>query len=155
MSFLKDGKQLASIDENGITYTHASCNSSRIGFLRIEKNSLINVTDETDEGSVDINADVPETGANLFRDFRVFDGKQAGVPLLHVKGKTKEVCINGDFSVAGKSIAIISDASGTKALYYMDAEGTEVASAGFVSTGDVDFSLINKIGDIRLSPKSP
>lgn len=153
VSFLKDGKQLASIDENGITYPHASCNSSRIGFLRIEKNSLINVTDETDEGSVDINADVPETGANLFRDFRVFDGKQAGVPLLHVKGKTKEVCINGNFSVAGKFIAIISDASGTKALYYMDAEGTEVASAGFVSTGDVDFSLINKIGDIRLSPK--
>ncbi|MFQ6911329.1 MAG: hypothetical protein ACLUH6_05595 [Bacteroides faecis] len=150
---MKDKNELARIDENGITYTHASCSSSRIGYLQIEKNSIVNVAETTDEGSVDINAAGPETGANLFRDFRVFDGKQAGVPLLHVKGKTKEVRINGDFSVAGKSIAIISDASGTKALYYMDAEGTEVASAGFVSGGEVDFSLINKIGDIRLSPK--
>ena len=150
---MKDKNELARIDENGITYTHASCSSSRIGYLQIEQNSIVNVAETTDEGSVDINADVPETGSNLFRDFRVFDGKQAGVPLLHVKGKTKEVFINGDLSVAGKSIAIISDASGTKALYYMDAEGTEVASAGFVSTGEVDFSLINNIGDIRLSPK--
>lgn len=150
---MKDKNELARIDENGITYTHASCSSSRIGYLQIEKNSIVNVAETTDEGSVDINAAGPETGANLFRDFRVFDGKQAGVPLLHVKGKNKEVRINGNFSVAGKSIAIISDASGTKALYYMDAEGTEVASAGFVSTGEVDFSLINNIGDIRLSPK--
>lgn len=150
---MKDKNELARIDENGITYTHASCSSSRIGYLQIEKNSIVNVAETTDEGSVDINAAVPETGANLFRDFRVFDGKQAGVPLLHVKGKTREVRINGDFSVAGKSITIISDTSGTKALYYMDAEDTEVASAGFVSTGDVDFSLINNIGDIQLSPK--
>lgn len=150
---MKDKNELARIDENGITYTHASCSSSRIGYLQIEKNSIVNVAETTDEGSVDINTAGPETGANLFRDFRVFDGRQAGVPLLHVKGKTKEVCINGDFSVAGKSITIISDTSGTKALYYMDAEDTEVASAGFVSTGDVDFSLINNIGDIQLSPK--
>lgn len=150
---MKDKNELARIDENGITYTHASCGSSRIGYLQIEKNAIVNVAETTDEGSVDINTAGPESGANLFRDFRVFDGRQAGVPLLHIKGKTKEVCINGDFSVAGKSITIISDTSGTKALYYMDAEGTEMASAGFVSTGDVDFSLINNIGDIRLSPK--
>lgn len=150
---MKDKNELARIDGNGITYTHASCGSSRIGYLQIEKNSIVNVAETTDGGSVDINAAGPETEANLFRDFRVFDGRQAGVPLLHVKGKNKEVYINGDFSVAGKSIAIISDASGTKALYYMDAGGTEVASAGFVSTGGDNFTLINNIGDIWLSPK--
>lgn len=153
VSFLKDGKQLASIDENGITYTHASCNSSRTGLLRIEKNSIVNVADTTDKGSVDINSAGLENGTSVFRDFRVFDGKQAGIPVLHVKGKTKEVCVNGIFTVNGKSVTIVSDVSETNALYYADAEGTEVASAGFVSTGGVDFSLINNIGDIRLSPK--
>lgn len=150
---MKDENELARIDENGITYTHASCSSSRIGYLQIEKNSIVNVAETTDEGSVDINAAGPETETNLFRDFRVFDGRQSGVPLLHAKGKTKEVCINGDFSVAGKSITIASDASKTNALYYTDAEGVAMASAGFISSENTDFSLINNIGNIQLSPK--
>lgn len=153
ISLLKGKTELARIDENGITYTHASGTSSRTGLLRIEKNSIVNVADTTDKGSVDINSAGLENGTSVFRDFRVFDGKQAGIPVLHVKGKTKEVCVNGIFTVNGKSVTIVSDVSETNALYYADAEGTEVASAGFVSTGDVDFSLINKIGDIRLSPK--
>lgn len=153
ISLLKGKTELARIDENGITYTHASGTSSRTGLLRIEKNSIVNVADTTDKGSVDINSAGLENGTSVFRDFRVFDGKQAGIPVLHVKGKTKEVCANGIFTVNGKSVTIVSDVSETNALYYADAEGTEVASAGFVSTGGVDFSLINNIGDIRLSPK--
>lgn len=153
ISLLKGKTELARIDENGITYTHASGTSSRTGLLRIEKNSIVNVADTTDKGSVDINSAGLENGTSVFRDFRVFDGKQAGIPVLHVKGKTKEVCVNGIFTVNGKSVTIVSDVSETNALYYADAEGTEVASAGFVSTGGVDFSLINNIGDIRLSPK--
>lgn len=153
ISLLKGKTELARIDENGITYTHASGTSSRTGLLRIEKNSIVNVADTTDKGSVDINSAGLENGTSVFRDFRVFDGKQAGIPVLHVKGKTKEVCANGIFTVNGKSVTIVSDVSETNALYYADAEGTEVASAGFVSTGGVDFSLINNIGDIRLFPK--
>lgn len=153
VSFLKGGNELARIDENGITYAHASCTSSHIGFLQIEKNSIVNISDTTDEGSVDVNTAGTVDETSVFRDFRVFDGKQAGVPLLHVKGKTKEICTNGTFIVAGKSITIVSDASEKNALYYADAEGATMASVGFISSENTDFSLTNTIGNIQLSPK--
>lgn len=151
VSFLKGGNELARMDENGMSYTHASCTSSRIGSLLIEKNSIVNVADATDEGSVDINTVRLNEEAGTFRDFRVFDGKQAAIPLLHVKGKTKEVCVSGAFTVAGKSITIASAES--KILSYTDDEGTEVASIGFTSSQSTDFSLSNAIGNIELSPK--
>lgn len=149
--FLKDKNELARIDENGITYTHASCTSSRIGSLLIEKNSIVNVADTTDEGSVDINTVCLNEEASIFRDFRVFDGKQAAIPLLHVKGKTKEVYVGGTFTVAGKSITITS--AEPKILSYTDDEGTEVASIGFASDKNTDFTLANTTGNIELSPK--
>lgn len=151
VSFLKGGNELARIDENGMTYTHASCTSSRTGSLLIEKNSIVNVADATDEGSVDINTVHLNGEAGTFRDFRVFDGKQAATPLLHVKGKTKEVCVGGTFTVSGKSITIASAES--KALSYTDAEGVEVASVGFLSSKNTDFTLANTTGNIELSPK--
>ena len=153
VSFLKGGNELARIDENGMTYTRASCTSSQIGSLLIEKNSIVNISDTTDEGSVDVNTAGTADEAGVFRDFRVFDGKQANVPLLHVKGKTKEVCTNGTFIVAGKSITIVSDTSETNVLYYADAEGAAMASAGFLSSENTDFFLANTIGNIQLSPK--
>lgn len=151
VSFLKGKNELARIDENGITYPHASCTSSRTGSLLIEKNSIINVADTTDEGSVDINTIHLNDGASTFRDFRVFDGKQAAIPLLHVKGKTKEVCVSGTFTVAGKSITIASAES--KTLSYTDDEGMEVASIGFASDKNTDFTLANTSGNIQFSPK--
>lgn len=151
ISFMKDKNELARIDENGMTYTHASCTSSRIGSMLIEKNSIVNIADATDEGSVDINTVRLNEEAGTFRDFRVFDGKQAAIPLLHVKGKTKEVYVGGTFTVAGKSITIASAES--KTLSYTDDEGTEVASIGFTSSQSTDFSLSNAIGNIELSPK--
>lgn len=153
VSFLKGKNELARIDENGMTYTHASCTSSRTGSLLIEKNSIINVADTTDEGSVDINTVRLNEETSTFRDFRVFDGKQAAIPLLHVKGKTKEVCVSGTFTVAGKSITIASAES--KTLSYTDDEGVETASIGFISSQSTDFSLINAIGNIELSLKNP
>lgn len=151
ISFLKDKNELARIDENGMTYTHASCTSSRIGSLLIEKNSIVNVTDTTDEGSIDINAVHLNDGTSTFHDFRVFDGKQTTTPLLHVKGKTKEVLVNGTFIVADNSITIASAES--KTLFYTDTEGVEKASIGFTSSQSTDFSLNNAIGNIELSPK--
>lgn len=151
VSLLKGGNELARIDENGMTYTHASCTSSRAGSLLIEKNSIANVADTTDEGSVDINTVRLNEEASTFRDFRVFDGKQAATPLLHVKGKTKEVYVGGTFTVAGKSITITSAES--KILSYTDDEGTEVASIGFASDKNTDFTLANTTGNIELSPK--
>ncbi len=151
ISFLKGGNELARMDENGMSYTHASCTSSRIGSLLIEKNSIVNIADTTDEGSVDINTVRLNEETSTFRDFRVFDGKQAATPLLHVKGKTKEVYVGGTFTVAGKSITIASAES--KTLSYTDDEGVETASIGFISSQSTDFSLINAIGNIELSPK--
>lgn len=151
ISFLKGGNELARMDENGMSYTHASCTSSRIGSLLIEKNSIVNIADTTDEGSVDINTVRLNEETSTFRDFRVFDGKQAAIPLLHVKGKTKEVCVSGTFTVAGKSITITSAES--KILSYTDDEGVETASIGFTSSQSTDFSLSNAIGNIELSPK--
>lgn len=158
VSFIKDKKELARIDENGVTYTHASSRSARIGSLQIEKNSLINIADNTDEGSVDINSAGLDNGASLFRDFRVFDGKQTVTPLLHVKGKKKEVQINGHFIVSGKGITIVStskqdDKTLINAIYYLDSDGKKMASAGFISSEDFDFSLINTVGNISLAPK--
>lgn len=159
VSIIKDKKELARIDENGITYTHASSRSARIGSIQIEKNSLINVTDNTDEGSVDINSSGLDNGASLFRDFRVFDGKQTVTPLLHVKGKKKEVQVNGAFMVSGKGITIASasgkqdDKTLVNALYFTDSDGKTMASAGFISGEDFDFSLTNTIGNINLVPK--
>lgn len=151
VSFMKDRNELARIDENGMTCTHASCASSRTGSLLLEKNSIANVADTTDEGSVDINTVYLNDGTSLFRDFRVFDGKQAAIPLLHVKGKTKEVCVSGTFTVAGKSIAIACAES--KTLSYTDDEGTEMASIGFASDKNTDFILSNTTGNIGLFPK--
>lgn len=158
VSFIKDGRQMARMDENGITCTHVSSRSARTGSIQIEKNYLINAGDETDEGSVDINTPIPGTAAGRFRDFRVLDGKQTAVPLLHVRGKSKEVLVNGSFRVCGKGITIASgsaaqdDISLINAIYFSDRDDNEMASAGFISEGDFDFYLTNIAGNIRLLP---
>lgn len=151
ISFLKDGKQMARIDENGITYPHASSRSAYIGSLQLEKNALNNILDNTDEGAIDVNT--TGNGTNKFRDFRVFDGKQTAVPLLHVRGKAREVQVNGSFSVFGKGITLASGSGQVNSVCFTDSKGNELASVGFTSDKSPDFSVTNTAGNINLLPK--
>lgn len=161
VSFLKEGKVMARLDENGVYYTRSSGRTARIGSLLISGNSLNNAADETDEGSVDINIGGLEEGTSMFRDFRVFDGKQTGTVLLHVKGNTGTVKVNGAFLVSNSGKGITLACSDYKkdarelvgALHYTDSQDNEIAVAGYVSKEDYDFSLTNTIGDILLTPK--
>lgn len=161
VSFVKDGREMAVLDKDGISYTHASSQTARMGSLEIAGNSLINVMDETDEGSVDINVAGLDSGTSMYRDFRVFDGKQAKTALLHIRGKSGTVQVNGTFLVSnkGKGMSLISsnykqdDKALTGALFFMDADKNEMASVGYVSQENFDFSLANTIGNISLVPK--
>lgn len=149
ISFFKDGQQMARIDENGLAYIHASSRSARIGSLQMEKNTLNNILDDTDEGAVDINT--VGNGTNKFRDFRVFDGKQGTVPLLHVKGKAGEVQINGSFTVFGKGLTLVPGSEQVNSVCFTDSKGNELASVGFDESPD--FSITNTAGNIFLLPK--
>lgn len=157
-SFMKQGKELARITENGISYGTSLSDNARIGALRIQGSDLFNTSDATDDGCVRINFYGLNGGATKYRDFAVYDGK--AVPVLKVTGKSATVEAVGLLSVrsAGRGIALCNtaytkeDPKLTNLLSWRDSAGTVIAATGYDTTDSFRFVVRNTLGDIVLLP---
>lgn len=160
-SFLKGTTELARLDESGFCCELADVKRSRIGSVYVYQNHLINVGDDTDEGSVNINYCGYNQTTDRFRNFNVYDGKRCSVPLLQVEGRTKTTAVNGVFRVSGNGSCCIlrntsfakGDPELTGTFEWQDRDGAAIASVGYVSTDTNDFTVGNLFGNLVLLPK--
>ena len=157
-SFMKQGKELARVTEDGLSYGTSLSDTARIGALRIEGGDIFNTADVTDAGCVRINYHGQDGGATKYRDFAVHDGK--AVPILKVIGKSATAEVVGLLSVrsAGRGIELCNtaytkeDPKLTNLFSWRDSAGAAIASIGYDTTDSFRFIMRNTLGDIILSP---
>lgn len=160
-SFIKQGKELARVTESGISYTHLSGITSKAGAIYISGASLANYDDATDNGSVDINTTGVAGGSTKFRNFNVYDGKQAVHPLFQVNGKEGAVYANGKLTIkdTGSGVVLANTAYLkdnmllTNNYAWADSKGEIIGSIGYNDTESFDFSIHNLLGNIVLAAK--
>lgn len=159
--FLKGTTEIAKLSETGFVCNDINTKRGRLGSVYIYQAHLINIADDTDYGSVNINHVGFNQGTTRFRSFNVWDGKSCSVPLLSVEGKTKTTTVNGMFKVCGNSLSAVlkntsfakGDPELTAYLQWQDRDGEAIASLGYTSTITNDFSLDNLFGNLVLTPK--
>lgn len=159
--FMKGGTELARIDETGFSCHAVKAGQALVGKLHFSQNYITNTTDNTDIGSVDINYTGYKGGVTKFRDFKVYDGKSCSVPIFKIEGKTRTATQYGNFVVDSTSPDITlknssypkSDVKLTAAYNWSDNADSTIASIGFLSSTTHDFSLINVLGNIVITPK--
>lgn len=159
--FLKGTTEIAKLSETGFVCNDINTKRGRLGSVYIYQTHLINIADDTDDGSVNINHVGFNQGTTRFRSFNVWDGKSCSVPLLSVEGKTKTTTVNGMFKVCGNSLSAVlkntsfakGDPELTAYLQWQDRDGEAIASLGYTSTITNDFSLDNLFGNLVLTPK--
>lgn len=157
-SFMKQGKELARVTENGISYGTSLSDTARIGALRIQGADLFNTADVTDAGCVRINYYGQDGGATRYRDFAVHDGKT--VPILKVTGKSATAEVGGLLSVrsAGHGIELCNtaytkeDPKLTNLLSWRDSAGAGIAAVGYDTVDGFRFVVRNTLGEIVLAP---
>ena len=159
--FMKEGAELARIDETGFSCHTLKANQLGVGKLHLSQNHITNSTDNTDVGSVDINYTGYASGKTKFRDFRVYDGRSCSIPIFAVEGKSRTVAISGVFVVDSTSPISILRNSGcaqtdlklTAATHWQDKDRRTIASIGFLSNSTHDFTIQNHLGNITITPK--
>ena len=159
-SFMKQGKELARVTGDGISYGTSLSDNSRIGAIHIQGCDIYNTQDVTDEGAVRINYYGVEGGGAKFRDFAVYDGKLSLNPIFKVIGKTATAQVSGLLSVysAGRGIDLCNTAytkDDTKlqnTLSWKDSAGNVIAAVGFDTTDSYRYIIRNALGDIVIAP---
>lgn len=160
-SFLKGATELARLDENGFSCEMSDVKRSRIGSMYVYQNHIINIGDDMDEGSVNLNYCGYNQTTDRFRNFNVYDGKRCSVPLFQVEGRTKTTAVNGVFRVSGNGNCCIlrntsfakGDPELTGSFEWQDRDGAAIASVGYVSADTNDFTVSNLLGNLVLLPK--
>lgn len=158
-TFIKQGKELARVSENGISYTYLSGITSKTGAVYISGSSLTNYDDNTDNGSIDINTTGAIGGTAKFRNFNVYDGKQAIRPLFQVNGKEGALYANGKFTIrnTGSGVVLANTAYLkdnmllTNSYVWTDSRGERIGCIGYDNTESFDFSVCNLLGNIELA----
>lgn len=133
-SFMKQGKELARVTEDGLSYGTSLSDTARINY----------------HGQ--------DGGATKYRDFAVHDGK--AVPILKVTGKSATAEVFGLLSVrsAGRGIELCNtaytkeDPKLTNLFSWRDSAGAAIAGIGYDTTDSFRFIMRNALGDIILSP---
>lgn len=157
-TFIKQGKELARVSENGISYTYLSGIASKTGAVYISGSSLTNYDDNTDNGSIDINTTGATGGTAKFRNFNVYDGKQAIRPLFHVNGKEGALYANGKFTIrsTGSGVVLANTAYLkdnmllTNIYAWADSKGEIIGSIGYANAESFNLSVRNLLGNIEL-----
>lgn len=160
-TFMKQGKELARVTESGISYTYQSGITSKAGAVYISGSSLTNYDDDTDNGSIDINTTGVAGGSTKFRNFNVYDGKQAVHPLFQVNGKEGAVYANGKLTIrnTGSGVVLANTAYLkdnmllTNNYSWADSKGDKIGSIGYNDTESFDLSVHNLLGNIVLAAK--
>lgn len=160
-NFVKQDKIIAKISDGNVEFPIISSTSVKAGSILISGNSIINLSDNTDNGSVEINAAGFENGVTKFRNFNVYNGKQKSSPLLQIIGKTAETIVNGTFKIKTPGTGVTftntnhlkSDPLLTNAIAWTDSANEKIGTLGYDTDSSFDFSIKNLIGNLILSPK--
>lgn len=159
-SFMNGTTELAKIDSTGFSCSVIKSTQASISALYLYQSHVTNTTDNTDQGSVNINYTGYNQGISRFRNFNVYDGKRCSVPLFTVEGQTKTTTVNGVFRVnsTGACCVVQNNANSktevalTAFMDWRDKEATSIAQIGFVSNATHDFTLKNILGNFVFTP---
>lgn len=160
-SFFKQNKEIATINESGIKYTNAISTTAKTGSILIYGSHIINSEDNTDDGSVNVNATGLKQGATKYRNFNVYDGKSSVTPIFQVVGKTSDVLVNGLLSVKniGRGIDLVNTGFSktnvqlTNLLTWKDNASEILGFIGYNTQNTFDFIIKNNLGNIIIHPK--
>lgn len=159
-SFIKQGQELARINNNGIYYTHIQGRTCKNGVIYISDNSLINYDDDSDDGSININTSGLKGGNAKFRNFNIYDGKQSATPLFQTIGKDKSIQGNGSFTISSPGDGIIlanpsylkDNTALTNCYIWVDSLKEKIGNIGYEDTSSFDMTIRNVIGNITFAP---
>lgn len=159
--FMKGAMEVARLSDSGFICNHMNLKTSRVGSVYIYQTHLINIADDTDDGSVSINHVGFNQGTTRFRNFNVWDGKSCSVPLFWVEGKTRTTTVNGTFKVCGNNLSAVlkntsfakGDSQLTAYFEWQDRDGESIAFLGYLSATNKDFTLANLFGNLVFTPK--
>ena len=157
---MKQDKELARFDENGITVSQNLSTTTKAGSVYLSRNSIINYDNATDEGSIDINSTGYNNGKTKYRNLNVYDGRLSDNPILQVIGKSRNVNVKGRISINAEdkqltlaSSAYLKDNPLLQTyISWVDSSGDSMAEIGILSKEDNDFTIKNLTGNISLSP---
>lgn len=160
--FKKDGTEQARIHNQGYYANNFIGRIFQTTLTRLYDNNLINVADNTDNGSININSKGYEAGTTKFRNFNVYDGKSISEPLFQVEGKTASVNVNALLTTKSNGNAILLTnglyAKGDKKLLntisWTDKAMEVIGLIGYNSLDSYDISFVNRIGNILIQPSS-
>lgn len=160
--FKKDGSEQGRIHNQGYQANNFIGRTFQTTLARLYDNSLNNIADNTDNGSININSKGYENGITKFRNLNVYDGKSMTEPLFQVEGKTSSVKINALLTTKSNGNAILLTnalyAKGDKKLLntvsWTDKAMEVIGLIGYNSLDNYDFSLVNRIGNIIIQPSS-
>ena len=159
-SFMKGTTELAKVDSTGFSCSTIKTTQASISALYLYQTHITNSTDNTDQGSVNINYTGYNQGISRFRNFNVYDGKRCSVPIFQVEGQTRTTTVNGTFKVSstGACAVIQNNTNGktevalTAYLDWRDKDNATIASVGFISNTTHDFTLRNTLGNFVFTP---
>ncbi|MDC1812117.1 hypothetical protein POZ03_16785 [Bacteroides uniformis] len=158
-SFIKQGQELARINNNGIYHTHIQGTTSKTGSIYLSNNSLTNYDDDSDDGSININTSGLKGGNAKFRNFNIYDGKQSSAPLFQTIGKDKTIRGNGAFTINIPGDGIIlanpsylkNNTALTNCYIWLDSQKEKIGSIGYEDTSSFDMTIRNIIGNITFA----
>ena len=159
-SFMKGASELAKIDSTGFSCSTIRTTQASISALYLYQTHITNSTDNTDQGSVNINYTGYNQGFSCFRNFNVYDGKRCSIPIFQVDGQTRTAAVNGTFKVSssGACAVIQNNTNGktevalTAYMDWRDRDNATIASVGFISNTTHDFTLRNTLGNFVFTP---
>ncbi|CDN31836.1 hypothetical protein BN938_1756 [Mucinivorans hirudinis] len=159
-SFMKGASELAKVDSTGFSCSTIKTTQASISALYLYQTHITNSTDNTDQGSVNINYTGYNQGISRFRNFNIYDGKRCSVPLFSVEGQTRTTTVSGTFKVSstGACAVIQNNTNGktevalTAYLDWRDKDNATIASVGFISNTTHDFTLRNTLGNFVFTP---
>lgn len=159
---MKQDKELARFDENGITVSQNLSTTTKAGSVFLTEDSIINYDDTTDEGAIKINPKGYNNGKTKYRNLNIYDGRQSDNPILQIIGKNRNVNVNGTFSIASEDRQLIIGSSAylknnpllRTYISWVDSSGDKMAEIGYVSKEDNDFIIKNLAGNISLTPSA-
>ena len=155
IDFVINGESKASVRESGVVFeSPIMASKARINSLYLQEQHIFNGTAGNDNGELNINLIGYNGGVTYARTTNIGDGK--GNILFSVSGSNKTVLAKGELTIATEtSVPLIfqakqskSDTSLSQYVAWRDVQNSNIATVGFRHVSNMDFSLINHIGDI-------
>lgn len=158
VKFIINGTSVATIKNTGILFTQPlTLSRINVGNVCLTSSNIYNASTTGDSGEININMLGHAGGTSYFRNTNIGDGK--GHALLSISGKDKTLTANGQLIIDENiDVPIILRATLTKAntslvqyVSWQDVNDVKIASCGFSHSDNMNFSLVNHIGNIVIT----